>query len=203
MQSVSLSIPALSVRQPWAELILLGRKTIEVRSWTTAYRGMIWLHVGKVSDPELERMFGLSNLFHGGFVGTATIASILPLDSARWELWQDQHLDHGRFVHGRFGWLLTVLFVSQSQSLVVASSCCFSRKKPFRKNFMWHAAGIVVCGLLAAPLCLQQRRDDALAGEGEVAQAGAERVGDGVADRRQRRAERDLARAERALAGGP
>lgn len=30
---------ALSVRQPWAQLILAGVKTIEVRSWATSYRG--------------------------------------------------------------------------------------------------------------------------------------------------------------------
>jgi hypothetical protein len=29
----------LSVRQPWADLIASGRKTLEVRSWSTAYRG--------------------------------------------------------------------------------------------------------------------------------------------------------------------
>jgi len=30
---------ALSVRQPWATFIAWGMKTIEVRSWTTNYRG--------------------------------------------------------------------------------------------------------------------------------------------------------------------
>ena len=30
---------SLSVRQPWASLIANGSKTIEVRSWRTAYRG--------------------------------------------------------------------------------------------------------------------------------------------------------------------
>lgn len=30
---------ALSVRQPWASMIASGRKTIEVRSWSTRYRG--------------------------------------------------------------------------------------------------------------------------------------------------------------------
>ena len=30
---------ALSVRQPWAHLIASGEKSIEVRSWGTAYRG--------------------------------------------------------------------------------------------------------------------------------------------------------------------
>lgn len=31
----------LSVRQPWASLIASGRKTIELRSWSTKYRGSI------------------------------------------------------------------------------------------------------------------------------------------------------------------
>lgn len=30
---------ALSVKQPWAEMILSGKKTIEVRTWKTDYRG--------------------------------------------------------------------------------------------------------------------------------------------------------------------
>lgn len=33
------TVPALSVRQPWADLIRSGVKTLEVRTWTTAYRG--------------------------------------------------------------------------------------------------------------------------------------------------------------------
>ncbi len=41
---------ALSIRQPWVELILLGRKTIEVRSWTTRHRGPLWLHAGMARD---------------------------------------------------------------------------------------------------------------------------------------------------------
>jgi len=32
-------VKALSVRQPWASLIGSGRKTIELRSWPTKYRG--------------------------------------------------------------------------------------------------------------------------------------------------------------------
>lgn len=31
----------LSVRQPWASLIGSGKKTIELRSWRTAYRGPV------------------------------------------------------------------------------------------------------------------------------------------------------------------
>ena len=34
-------ILAVSVRQPWANLIASGRKTIETRSWKTTYRGKL------------------------------------------------------------------------------------------------------------------------------------------------------------------
>jgi len=48
--SVLSRAPALSIKQPWAELILRGRKQIEVRSWSTAYRGFVWLHTGRSRD---------------------------------------------------------------------------------------------------------------------------------------------------------
>ena len=35
---------ALSVRQPWASLIAWGEKTVEVRSWRTAYRGPLLIY---------------------------------------------------------------------------------------------------------------------------------------------------------------
>ena len=34
-------IKALSVKQPWANMIASGRKTIETRTWATRYRGPI------------------------------------------------------------------------------------------------------------------------------------------------------------------
>lgn len=30
---------ALTIRQPWAHLIAIGKKTVEIRSWATKYRG--------------------------------------------------------------------------------------------------------------------------------------------------------------------
>jgi len=36
----------LSIRQPWAWLIVHGYKTIENRTWQTAYRGPILIHAG-------------------------------------------------------------------------------------------------------------------------------------------------------------
>lgn len=35
---------ALSIRQPWASLIAMGAKTVEVRSWSTPHRGPLLIH---------------------------------------------------------------------------------------------------------------------------------------------------------------
>jgi delta-aminolevulinic acid dehydratase/porphobilinogen synthase len=32
-------VKTLSIKQPWAELILENKKTIEIRSWSTKFRG--------------------------------------------------------------------------------------------------------------------------------------------------------------------
>ncbi len=43
-------IKVLSVRQPWAWLIVSGYKNIENRSWKTDYRGELFIHAGKSFD---------------------------------------------------------------------------------------------------------------------------------------------------------
>ena len=43
---------ALSVKQPWAELIASGRKTIEVRSWGTGHRGPLLIVASLNADPD-------------------------------------------------------------------------------------------------------------------------------------------------------
>jgi hypothetical protein len=45
---------ALSLKQPWATLLVYGRKTIEVRRWPTARRGLILIHAARVADPREE-----------------------------------------------------------------------------------------------------------------------------------------------------
>lgn len=42
---------ALVVRQPWANLIASGEKTIEVRTWSTAFRGDLVICSAKQYDP--------------------------------------------------------------------------------------------------------------------------------------------------------
>lgn len=37
---------AITIRQPWASLLVLGYKQFETRSWKTSYRGPIAIHAG-------------------------------------------------------------------------------------------------------------------------------------------------------------
>jgi hypothetical protein len=51
--------PALTIRQPSAELIISGRKSMEIRSWEVDHRGPLWIHAGLFRKPELDAAFGV------------------------------------------------------------------------------------------------------------------------------------------------
>lgn len=42
----------LTIKQPWATLIMQGDKKYEFRSWQTKYRGELLIHAGKSVDKE-------------------------------------------------------------------------------------------------------------------------------------------------------
>ncbi len=77
---------ALSVRQPWAELIMRGVKQIEVRSRPTHVRGRVHVYasLGTAAAPHcdrVEREYGLeiASLPKGVLVGTVEIIGCRPL----------------------------------------------------------------------------------------------------------------------------
>jgi hypothetical protein len=45
---------ALSLKQPWAALLVHGRKTIEVRRWATPRRGRVLIHAARIPDTRRE-----------------------------------------------------------------------------------------------------------------------------------------------------
>lgn len=98
--------PAISVRQPWAELLISGRKSIEIRPWAPEYRGRLWLHAGLKCDPELDRKFGFKDLYRGGFVGSIQLIAVVPLTEKRWMQWREQHLDSGEYRSGVVAWMM-------------------------------------------------------------------------------------------------
>ncbi len=99
---------ALSFRQPWAELILQGRKTIDLRTWPTKYRGRIAIHASKQVDQKICDHYGLdrATLPTGALVGTVEVVEMVALDETAWERLREQHLKPGPFPGDLLGWRL-------------------------------------------------------------------------------------------------
>ncbi|MEM3364490.1 MAG: ASCH domain-containing protein [Candidatus Micrarchaeia archaeon] len=70
---------ALSIKQPWAELILQGRKKIEIRTWNTKLRGYFLIHVSKgvAVDAANFYKFDLRDLTVGHIVGYANLVDVI------------------------------------------------------------------------------------------------------------------------------
>ena len=97
---------ALSLHQPYAELILLGRKTIETRTWRTAHRGVFALHAAWKVQGEIATLYGLQpeSLISGALVGTAEIVEMIEFDDDSWAALRDQHLVPDEHHNYRVGW---------------------------------------------------------------------------------------------------
>ena len=99
---------ALAIRQPWAELILRGIKTLEVRTLPTQARGPIYLYTSqKLSeDPATVRAMKLHSLTAaelplGVVVGTVEITGCrqsTPADAVAACLSRELLADYGGFV---------------------------------------------------------------------------------------------------------
>ncbi len=67
---------ALSLKQPYAELILQRKKTIELRKWNTTFRGEFLIHASKHPGPEAMKRFGFSSLLVSCIVGKVTLVEV-------------------------------------------------------------------------------------------------------------------------------
>ena len=99
-------IPAISIRQPWAELILRGEKTIEIRSWSVTYRGDLYLHTGKMADKYKIFTYNMPEVFRGGYIGIIELSAIIPFTPENWGLWQNKHLSTSQFKYGYYAWII-------------------------------------------------------------------------------------------------
>ena len=45
-----MTVNVLSVKEPWATLIVMGYKDITNRTWDTSYRGKLYIHASKTFD---------------------------------------------------------------------------------------------------------------------------------------------------------
>jgi hypothetical protein len=101
-------IRGLSVRQPWAELILRRRKPIEIRSWKSAYRGWLLIHASGKWEATSARELGISKdvVTQGAFVGIAKVKEIRPFTRKDAHLLKKNRAGVGWWRPDLFAWVL-------------------------------------------------------------------------------------------------
>ena len=93
-------IAALSIRQPWAWLIVNGHKDIENRDWPTSFRGQLLVHAGQtmarryydevVADLSADGLWpadgpAFEALERGGFVGWTRVVDCRQHHTSPWK----------------------------------------------------------------------------------------------------------------------
>jgi len=87
---------ALSIRQPWAWLIVNGYKDIENRTWPTQFRGRVMIHAGQAVDGQVLALWrvdsvlntvpmpSISHLTTGAIIGEVYITGCVTESTSPW-----------------------------------------------------------------------------------------------------------------------
>lgn len=78
----------LSIKQPWAWLIINGGKDIENRKWKTNFRGRFLVHSSKSDDRDAMRWFvekyNPDDLIRGAIIGSVELVDVVDRSSSPW-----------------------------------------------------------------------------------------------------------------------
>lgn len=72
----------LTIKHPWATLIMQGNKRFEFRSWQTKYRGELLIHAGKGIDKEAVKRLSKylpKELLQGKMLGKVTLVDCIKM----------------------------------------------------------------------------------------------------------------------------
>jgi hypothetical protein len=101
---------ALGIQQPWAELILRGIKTLEIRSQPTRLRGRIYLYASKRASPlpaaaaaAKRHQIDVESLPFGVLVGTVNLVGCRPCRAKD----QQAACVPANLLEGQFAWELS------------------------------------------------------------------------------------------------
>jgi hypothetical protein len=96
---------ALSLKQPFAELVVSGRKTIELRNWNSKFRGKFLVHASKVPDSKAMKKFGFDKLPIGVIIGEAELIEIKKYENdSQHKKDRNKHLANSSW--GKYGFVL-------------------------------------------------------------------------------------------------
>lgn len=99
----------LTVKQPWATLIVEGIKKYEFRSWKTKYRGEILIHAGLSEEKEEMEKFKSLNIDFpkGKIIGIVNIVDCLLLDdSLNKQIISEYNVAYGNKYRMGYAWKL-------------------------------------------------------------------------------------------------
>ena len=96
----------LSLKQPYAELILQGKKKIELRKWNTKFRGEFYIHASLTPDKKAMERFNFKDLPCGFILGKATLIDVKKYNSEE-EHKKDKNLHLASSTWGNYGFILT------------------------------------------------------------------------------------------------
>ncbi len=106
---VSENMKCLSIKQPFAELIVSGKKTIELRTWNTKFRGEFLIHASQKLDKEICQLYNIdpNSLVKGAVIGKALLYDVKEYKSNK-EFLEDQkkHLAPESYVFHNYGFLI-------------------------------------------------------------------------------------------------
>jgi len=123
------TVKCITLWQPWASLIVMGRKKIETRGWECSYRGRLLIHAAKRMDtalafchkPPFNKYVSLANLPYGAIVGEVQLVGMHSISSLRDRipaikshhivgdqliLTDSEEYAFGDYSLGRYGWIL-------------------------------------------------------------------------------------------------
>ena len=97
----------LSLKQPFAELIVSGKKKIELRKWNTKFRGEFLIHASKQPDENAMKKFGFNktDLVLGAIIGKAELINVKYYSSEK-EHEKDKKLHLADSGFGEYGFVI-------------------------------------------------------------------------------------------------
>ena len=112
----------ISIRQPWASLIINGYKQYEFRSWRTSFRGPVLIHASGTIEKEKLKRFESLNLDYptGKIIGQVTITDCIKME----KVFEDSLIEKNELVYGaspnRTGYAFKLEEIKKLKSPIIA-----------------------------------------------------------------------------------
>jgi len=99
----------LSLKQPYADLLVSGKKTIELRTWNTKFRGEFLVHASKKVDKDacLRLKIDPDSLVTGSLIGKANLYDVNFYENRNLFLRdRNRHLAGTKYSDHKYGFLI-------------------------------------------------------------------------------------------------